>query len=112
MKLTIINAKTDLGVMVDGSNLGPEIISNHFKEDKHINKIITIEKQNIIKIQSRRENILFTYKNNKFDDNFIQNLIQKYGNRIKFSDGVYPIITLKNEQNGEKALIEEIKKYL
>lgn len=53
MKLTIINAKTDLGVMVDGSNLGPEIISNHFKEDKRINKIITIEKQNIIKSKDK-----------------------------------------------------------
>lgn len=53
MKLTIINAKTDLGVMVDGSNLGPEIISNHFKEDKHINKIITIEKQNIVKSKDK-----------------------------------------------------------
>ena len=70
------------------------------------------KKQNITKIQSRKDVILFTYKNNQFEDNFIQELIKKYGNRIKFSNGIYPIITLKNEKNGEKALIEEIKKYL
>jgi len=49
MKLTIINASTDLGVIVDGSNLGPKLISNHFKNDNRINKTISIEKQNIIK---------------------------------------------------------------
>lgn len=53
MKLTLINAKTDLGVMVDGSNLGPDAISNHFKEDKRINEIITIEKQNIVKSKDK-----------------------------------------------------------
>lgn len=53
MKLTLINAKTDLGVMVDGSNYGPVAISNHFKEDKRINKIITLEKQNIIKSKDK-----------------------------------------------------------
>ena len=53
MKLTLINAKTDLGVMVDGSNYGPDAISNHFKEDRRINKIITIEKQNIVKSKDK-----------------------------------------------------------
>ena len=53
MKLTLINAKTDLGVMVDGSNLGPDTISNHFKDDKRINKRISIEKQNIIKSKDK-----------------------------------------------------------
>jgi len=53
MKLTLINAKTDLGVMVDGSNIGPDAISNHFKKDERINKIISIEKQNIIKSKDK-----------------------------------------------------------
>ena len=47
MKLTLINAKTDLGVMVDGANLGPEILSNYYKDDKRIDKIINLEKENI-----------------------------------------------------------------
>lgn len=49
MKLTLINAKTDLGVMVDGANLGPEILSNYYKNDKRIDKIINLEKKNITK---------------------------------------------------------------
>lgn len=49
MSITLINAKTDLGVTVDGSNLGPQIISNYFKENKHIDRIITVEKPNIVK---------------------------------------------------------------
>lgn len=53
MNLTLINAKTDLGVMVDGSNTGPDTISSHFKEDIRINKIISIEKQNIIKSKDK-----------------------------------------------------------
>lgn len=49
MKLTLINAKTDLGVMIDGANLGPEILSNYYKDDKRIDKIINLEKENIKK---------------------------------------------------------------
>lgn len=49
MKLTLINAKTDLGVMIDGANLGPEVLSNYYKDDKRIDKIINLEKENIKK---------------------------------------------------------------
>lgn len=55
MKLTIINAKTDLGVMVDGSDKGPEIISEHFKNNDKINKIITIDKPNAIKSKDKND---------------------------------------------------------
>lgn len=49
MKITLINAKSDLGVTVDGSNLGPEIISKYFEKDQRIHKIINIEKPNVTK---------------------------------------------------------------
>ena len=55
MKLTIINAKTDLGVMVDGSDKGPEIISKYFKNNDKINKIITIDKPNAIKSKDKND---------------------------------------------------------
>ncbi len=67
------------------------------------------KKNNIIKIQSKRDVVVFTYENNKFKDDFISNLIKKYGSRIKFSDGIKPMITLKIEKQGEEALIEEVK---
>lgn len=53
MKLTLINAKTDLGVMVDGSDKGPEIISNHFQNNDKINKIISINKPDVIKSRDK-----------------------------------------------------------
>lgn len=55
MKVTIIKAKTDLGVMVDGSNLGPDAITKHFIEDNRINKIINIEKSNIVKSKDKKD---------------------------------------------------------
>ena len=55
MKLTLINAKTDLGVMVDGANLGPEILSNYYKSDKRIDKIINLEKKNITKSHDSKD---------------------------------------------------------
>lgn len=55
MNLTLINAKTDLGVIVDGSDKGPEIISNHFKNSTKIHKIINIDKPNIIKSKNKKD---------------------------------------------------------
>ncbi len=49
MKTVIINANTDLGLDIDGCDEGPKIISQHFKNDKRIEKIINIDKPNIIK---------------------------------------------------------------
>ena len=31
MKITLIEANQDLGVSVDGANLGPNILTNYFK---------------------------------------------------------------------------------
>ena len=39
-------------------------------------------------------------------------IIKKYGNRIKFSAGIKPMITLKIEKQGEKGLLQEVKEFL
>ena len=39
MKITIIEANSDLGVKVDGSNLGPHILSEHFKDKYDVIKV-------------------------------------------------------------------------
>lgn len=49
MKITLIKAKTDLGVHVDGANLSPSAIYDHFINDIRINEVIDIEKNNIEK---------------------------------------------------------------
>ena len=47
MKINVICAKSDLGITIDGCNLGPNLISKRI--EKKVNKIIDIEKDNIIK---------------------------------------------------------------
>lgn len=78
MNLSIINANTDLGVMVDGSN--PIKISKHFKKDKRINKIITINKGNVIKDKSlgnKERNIIAI---NKFNRRLYKTVIKEKNN--------------------------------
>ncbi len=48
--ITIINANTDLGVHVDGANLGPELLTKELN-----NKIISIDKDNIIKSKDKED---------------------------------------------------------
>lgn len=53
MKYTLINANSDLGVHIDGTNNGPKLITNNFKNYE----IITIEKDNTI-IKSKNKSDL------------------------------------------------------
>jgi len=75
MKITLINAKTDLGVTVDGANLGPEILSNYFEDNNKIEQIVNIEKSN--KDKSKSPNDLKKNLNevNEFNKNLYNALI-------------------------------------
>ena len=102
----------------DISNVVDELIDRFGNMPYEIENLLEIsrikqlaKKNNIIKIQSRRDGVVFTYNNNNFKDDFISNIIRKYGSRIKFSDGIKPMITLKVDKNGEEALIEEVKNF-
>lgn len=58
MKITLIEANTDLGVNVDGANLGPHILTEHFK-NKNLD-ILSVDKINCIKendIDNKRKNL-------------------------------------------------------
>ncbi len=46
--ITIINANTDLGVHVDGANLGPKVLTDNLS-----NEIIDIDKDNVIKSKDK-----------------------------------------------------------
>ena len=66
----------------------------------------------ISKIASKRDGVVFTYYNDLFDPACVTDLINKYGNKIKFSPGVRPMITLKIDANGDRAILKNIKEYL
>lgn len=83
MKITLINANTDLGVTVDGSNLGPKIISNHLKRNKVIDKIIDIEKPKVIKSKDSSDLEKNIEAVNEFNENLYKAMLEeKKGNKF------------------------------
>lgn len=86
MKITLINANTDLGVTVHGSNLGPTTISDHFKEDYCISNIINIDKPNIVKSKDTSDKEKNLEGVNTFNKNLYDCVI-----KVK-EDNCFPII--------------------
>lgn len=86
---------------------------NEIENLLEISRIKQLAKEKYLtKIQSRGISVVFTYDTNKFDNNSLSDIIKKYGNRIKFSSGIKPMITLKIEKQGEKGLLQEVKEFL
>ena len=78
-----------------------------------ISRIKQLAKENgVIKISSKKDGVLFTYDNELFDSNSVQAFIRLYGNRIKFSPGIKPMITLKMDSNSENDILNAIKEFL
>ena len=103
----------------DISNVIDEIIDrfgnmpNEIENLLEISRIKQLAKEKYLtKIQSRGNSVVFTYDTNKFDNNSLSDIIKKYENRIKFSSGIKPMITLKIEKQGEKGLLQEVKEFL
>ncbi len=103
----------------DISNIIDEIIDRFGNMPDEIENLLEIsrikqlaKKKNLIKIQSRKNSIVFTYESNKFDNTSLSDMIEKYGNRIQFSSGLKPMITLKLEKQGEKGILQEVKEFL
>ena len=103
----------------DISNIIDEIIDRFGNMPDEIENLLEISrikqlarKRNLVKIQSKKNSIVFTYDSNKFDNTSLSDLIGKYGNRIQFSSGLKPMITLKLEKQGEKGILQEVKEFL
>ena len=103
----------------DIANVLDEIIDRFGTPPEEIENLLEIarikilaKRKSIIKVASKMGGVVFTYNNNKFSDNEISDMIKKYGDKIKFSSGIKPMITLKLANNGEKEILKEIKAYL
>ena len=103
----------------DISNVIDEIIDRFGNMPNEIENLLEISRikrlakaKHLNKIQSKRDVVVFTYDSKKFDDSIVSELIKKYGNRIKFSSGIKPMITLKIEKKGERGLLQEVKEFL
>ena len=104
-----------------------EIIDRYGNMPKELENLIGIarikylaKEQKISKISSRKTAVVFTYESNG-DNIDIQGLVSKYGNRIKFSAGIKPMVTLqiddfgdggKNHHDMEKVILKEVTEFL
>ena len=77
---------------------------------KYLAKQLYIEK-----IASRKTSVVFifaqNYHKNEIELNLIQ-LIEKYGTKIKFSEGIKPIITLEIGSTDERKILNEVTKFI
>ena len=62
-------------------------------------------------MKGRRKFVLFIFETQELNIN-INELVQKYRNRIKFTQGIKPQITLALEDSSEKGTLKEVMKFL
>ena len=65
----------------------------------------------ITKIASKRTAVVFTFEQSKFDVD-IQKLVSIYKNRLKFSPGVKPMITLDIGTTNERQILNDVAEFL
>ena len=65
----------------------------------------------ITKITSKKQAVVFTFEQSKFDID-IPKLIEQYKNRLKFSPGVKPMITLEIGSNNERQILNDVTDFL
>ena len=66
---------------------------------------------NIEKIASKKTAVLFTFKGSKQDID-IPSLVNKYGNKIKFSAGIKPMVTLEIGSYNERQILNDVTDFL
>lgn len=103
----------------DIQDITDEIIDRFGEMPKQIENLLEIsrikqmaKKLYINKISSKRDGVVFTFENDKFNVERAIGLIRVYGNDIKFSPGVKPMITFKISKKNEKELLLEIENFL
>ena len=76
-----------------------------------------IASKNIVKAVSanlkrkQKTVVVFTFEPNQFEIDLNQ-LVQKYENKIKFTNGIKPIITLEIESENERQILNDVTEFL
>ena len=65
----------------------------------------------ISKIASKKTTVLITFAENQFSYD-IPKLVKEYGNRLKFSAGIKPMITLEIGTNNEMKILNDVTEFL
>ena len=102
----------------DIQNVIDEIIDRFGNMPEELENLIDIARikylakdQNISKIQSKKTAVVFTFETSKQEID-IQNLVKKYRNKIKFSAGIKPMITLEIGTNNERQILNDTTEFL
>ena len=102
----------------DIQNVIDEIIDRFGNMPEELENLIDIARikylakdQNISKIQSKKTAVVFTFETSKQEID-IQNLVKKYRNKIKFSAGIKPMITLEIGSNNERQILNDTTEFL
>ena len=102
----------------DIQNVIDEIIDRFGNMPEELENLIDIarikylaKKQNISKIMSKKTAVVFTFESSKVGID-INKLIKKYGNKIKFSAGIKPMITLEIGTTNERQILNDTTEFL
>lgn len=106
----------------DIQNVIDEIIDRFGNMPSELENLIDIarikylaKRLNISKITSKtikqKTAVVFTFEPNQFELDLNQ-LVQEYGNKIKFSNGIKPMITLQIESKNERQILNDITEFL
>lgn len=102
----------------DIQNVIDEMIDRFGNMPNQIENLIDIsrikmlcKKLKISRVQSRRDGIVFTFDTPNPDIDILK-IIQNYKNRLSFTQGIKPQITLKLIKTSEREIIKETKEFL
>ena len=104
----------------DIQNIIDEVIDRFGNMPEQLENLIDIarikylsKKQHIEKIVSRRGAVLFTFNPNNVQDVIdIPEIVKVYGNRIKFSSGIKPMVTLGIKENSDRKVLREVTEFV
>ncbi len=85
MRLNIINACSDLGVNIYGSNLGPEVLKKHIINNDKINDIIDVKYENVTKSNDKNDLAKNLGELNKFNEKLYKAV------QLTKKEGIFPI---------------------
>jgi len=102
----------------DIQNIIDEIIDRFGNMPSELENLIGIarikylaKQKNISKIASKKTAVTFTFEPNKFELD-VTELVKKYGNKIKFSAGIKPIVTLEIGTTNERQILNDVTDFL
>ena len=102
----------------DIQNVIDEMIDRFGNMPKEIENLIEIariktlcKKLNISKVQSKRSFVVFIFEPGEINID-INELVKKYRNKIKFTQGIKPQITLTLENTSEIKMLREVEEFL